>query len=97
MKHRTAVLVKEARALRGIKQAVLAHKLDKNVNTIAGWEQGRHGVSSEDLARLAETLEVAIEYRPDSTGGWSWAIHELDTSQPYVDNESLPDFGGNSQ
>ena len=74
MKHQTAKLVKKARELRGLKQSILASRLGVNVNTVAGWEQGRHSAHPEDLARIARILDLSIEYRPNTFGEWEWDV-----------------------
>lgn len=46
---------------RGLTQAQLAQKLDVNQSLIAKWESGKVQPRAATLAKLAETLEVAVE------------------------------------
>lgn len=54
--------LKEIRKQKGIKQEVLCKMLGVTQATISGWEIGRAHPSSEMLLKLAQALDVSVDY-----------------------------------
>jgi transcriptional regulator with XRE-family HTH domain len=54
--------IKEARIAKGWTQDQLARAIEVSRSAVAQWETGRAGQVTGNLARIAETLDVGVEF-----------------------------------
>jgi transcriptional regulator with XRE-family HTH domain len=54
--------IRGLRAERGLTQDQFAHQIGVSRSAIAQWETGRTGQVTGNLSRIAEVLEVSVEY-----------------------------------
>lgn len=54
--------LKELRLKKGLTQTELGEKVGVKQNTFTNWEKGRREPSSENLIKLADLLEVSLDW-----------------------------------
>ena len=54
--------LKEIRTSQGVKQVIMCKDLGVTQSTISGWENGKINMSAEDARRVADYLEVSVDY-----------------------------------
>lgn len=86
--------IKETRKLKNMTQKELADKIGVNYSVISRYENGTIAPSASRLAKIAEVLDVSVDYLLDNDASFeasSEKLSHLDIT--YADRYEIRDFG----
>lgn len=84
--------IKSARTLRKRSQSWLAEEVGVKQSSVSEWETGKSGLTTENLARIAQVLDISFEWLAKGTGEMTVQNKGLYQPARVVLAESMPEY-----
>lgn len=81
--------IKSSRALRKRSQQWLADEIGVKQSSVSEWETGKSGLTTENLSRIAQVLDVNFEWLAKGTGEMTGMVYR---PARVVMSEAMPEY-----